>query len=119
MPLWGKFGIVALVALAFTALPGGQSSLNSLLTVLSIAFFVAIALLLVRVFRQNRSVIESLETRQRAVLYASVGLAFLTFTATNRLFDQGGFGVLTWLGLLALATYGVWWVWTQYRKWAI
>jgi hypothetical protein len=119
VPTWAKFGIVALIALAFTALPGGEETLNVLLTLLTIAFFVAIALLGVRLFRQNRSVLESLEDRQRLILYCSVGLAFLTFTATNRLFDQGGLGVLVWLALLGLASYGVFWVWTQYRRYAV
>ena len=119
MPLWGKFGIIALVALALTALPGGNTTLNAVLTVLTVAFFVVIGMLGVRIFRQNRTTIESLEERQRLVLYGSVGLAFLTFTATNRLFDAGGFGVLAWLVLLGLATYGIFWVWTQYRKHAI
>ena len=40
----------------------------------------------------------------------------LTFTATNRLFDEGGPGVLVWLALLALCPYGVFWVWTRYRR---
>ena len=53
------------------------------------------------------------------LLADSIGLALLTFTATNRLFDQGGFGVLVWLALLGLATYGLYWVWTQYRRYAI
>jgi drug/metabolite transporter (DMT)-like permease len=119
VPVWGKFAVVALVALALTLLPGGRETINALLTVLSIGFFVAIALLVVRMFRQNRSTIESLEPRQRLVLYSSVGLALLTFAATNRLFDQGGFGVLVWLALLGLATYGIYWVWTQYRRYAL
>ena len=119
MPLWGKFAIIALVALAFTALPGGETTLNALLTVRTVAFFVAIGMLGVRLFRQNRTVLESLEDRQRLVLYGSVGLAFLTFTATNRLFNEGGLGLLVWLALLGLASYGVFWVWTQYRKYSI
>ncbi len=119
MPLWGKFGIIALVALALTLLPGGRETVNAILTVLSIAFFVLIAMLGARLFRQNRTTIESLEPRQRFVLYSSIGLALLTFTATNRLFDQGGLGVLAWLALLGLATYGLYWVWTQYRRYAI
>jgi len=119
MPLWGKFGIVLLIALALTVLPGGRETVNALLTVLSVAFFVLIALLGVRLFRQNRSTIESLEPRERLVLYSSIGLALLTFTATNRLFDQGGVGVLAWLALLGLATYGIYWVWTQYRRYAV
>jgi hypothetical protein len=110
-----KFGVVALVALAVFLLPGGGSALNVTLTLLTIAFFVAIAMLGYRLYRQYRFELDTLEDRQRLVLYSSVALAFLTFTATNRLFDLGGLGVLAWLALLALASYGVFWVWTKYR----
>ena len=50
------------------------------------------------------------------MLYGSVALAFLTFTATRRLFEQGGIGVLLWVALLGACSYGVFWVWTRYRK---
>jgi uncharacterized membrane protein YebE (DUF533 family) len=113
-----KFGIVAVAALLLFLLPGGGSALNVVLTLLTIAFFVAIALLGYRMYRQYRFEIESLETRQRAVLYGSVALAFLTFTATNRLFDVGGAGVLAWLALLGLASYGVFWVFTRWRRYS-
>jgi drug/metabolite transporter (DMT)-like permease len=111
-----KFGLVALVALALVVLPGGGSALDVALTLLTIAFFAAIALLGYRLFREHRFELESLGQNQRLVLYGSVGLAFLTFTATNRLFDEGGAGVLAWLALLALCSYGLFWVWTQYRR---
>ncbi len=111
-----KFGIVALMALALVALPGGGSALNVALTLLTMAFFTAIALLVYRLYRQYRLELETLGERQRLVLYGSVGLAFLTFTATNRLFDEGGLGVLAWLALLGACSYGVFWVWTQYRR---
>ncbi len=113
--LW-KFGVIALIALVLVVLPGGGSALDVAITLLTIAFFVAIALLGYRLYRQYRFEIESLETGQRAILYASVGLAFLTFTATNRLFDVGGLGVLVWLALLGLASYGVFWVFSRYRR---
>jgi uncharacterized protein involved in cysteine biosynthesis len=111
-----NFAIIALVALVLFLLPGGGSALNVVLTLLTIAFFVAIALLGYRLYRQYRFEIESLETGQRAVLYCSVGVAFLTFTATNRLFDLGGVGVLAWLALLGAASYGVFWVFSRYRR---
>jgi uncharacterized protein involved in cysteine biosynthesis len=111
-----KFGVIALVALALVVLPGGGSALNVALTLLTVAFFAAIAFLGYRLFREHRVDIETLEARQRLVLYASVGLAFLTFTATNRLFDLGGVGVVAWLALLGLCSYGVFWVWTRYRR---
>ena len=55
------------------------------------------------------------EDANRAILYGSIGLAFLTFCATSRLFDVGGGGVVIWLALLGACSYGVYWVWTQYR----
>jgi hypothetical protein len=112
--LW-KFGVIALVALVLTGLPGGDSALNLMLTALSLVFFTAIALLGYRLFRQFRMELEGLPDGNRAVLYGSVGLAFLTFCATSRLFDVGGGGVVIWLALLAASSYGVYWVWTQYR----
>jgi hypothetical protein len=111
-----KLGIVALIALGLFLLPGGGDALDVVLTLLTIAFFLAIAVLGYRLFRQYRFEIESLPDSQRLVLYGSVGLAFLTFTATNRLFDEGGLGVLAWLALLGVCSYGVFWVWTRYRS---
>jgi drug/metabolite transporter (DMT)-like permease len=111
-----KFGLVAVLALALVTLPGGGSALEVALTLLTIAFFAAIGVLAYRLYREHRFEIEALPQSQRLVLYGSIGLAFLTFTATNRLFDRGGAGVLVWLGLLALCSYGVFWVWTRYRR---
>jgi hypothetical protein len=112
--LW-KFGVIALVALALVVLPGGGGALNVVLTLLSMMFFAAIAFLVYRLYRQFRLELESLPPAQRLVLYGSVGMAVLTFTATSRLFDAGGAGVMVWLALLVLASYGVFWVWTRYR----
>ena len=111
-----KFGIVALVALALTVLPGGGPALEVLLTLLTIAFFTAIAVLGYRLYRQFSFELDSLTDRQRLVLYGSVGGAFLTFCATSRLFEASGAGVFVWLALLGLCSYGVYWVWTQYRE---
>jgi hypothetical protein len=111
-----KLGVVALVALALFLLPGGGAAINVVLTLLLIAFLVSIAALGYSLFRRYRIEIESLPDGQRVVLYGSVGLAFLTFVATNRLFNEGGFGVLAWLALLGIASYGVVWVWMRYRS---
>jgi TRAP-type C4-dicarboxylate transport system permease small subunit len=116
MPTAAKFGIVAVIALLLFLLPGGDSALDAALTLLTIAFFTAIAWFGYMLYRRNRTDIQTLGDRQRLVLYGSIGLAFLTFVATNRLFDEGGVGVLAWLALLGLCSYGVFWVWTQYRE---
>lgn len=109
--------VVLLVALGFSVLPGGNATLNVLLTLLGIVFFAAIALLGYRLYREHHFTLDSLEYRERLVLYASVALAFLTFVASRRLFNaSGGLGVLVFLALLALASYGVFWVFQRSRR---
>jgi uncharacterized protein involved in cysteine biosynthesis len=115
---FGQIAVILLLALALTVLPGGGGALSVTLTLISLAFFVAIAFLGYRLYNQFRFELESLEERQRGVLYGSVGLAFLTFCATNRMFDTGGFGALAWIALLGICSYGLYWVWTQYRSFA-
>jgi predicted Kef-type K+ transport protein len=112
-----NFTILALVALGFSVLPGGNATLNVLLTLLGIAFFTAIALLGYRLYREHRFTLDSLGERERLVLYASVALAFLTFVAARRLFNMsGGLGALIFLALLALASYGGFWVFQRSRR---
>jgi surface polysaccharide O-acyltransferase-like enzyme len=111
-----KLGVVALIALALVALPGGGSALDAALTLLTVIFFAVIALVVYRFYRQYRIDLETLSDMLRLVLYGSIGLALLTFTATGRLFDAGGAGLLVWFALLALASYGLFFVWTRYRK---
>ena len=116
MTLARNLAIVALIALAIVLVPGGGNGLDVLLTVLSIAFFVAIALLGARMYREHHMSLDALTQQQRAVLYGSVGLAFLAFAATQRLFDAGGLGVLAWLAMLGACSFGVFWVYTQARQ---
>jgi TRAP-type C4-dicarboxylate transport system permease small subunit len=109
---------ILVIALLFTIAPGGDSTLQVILATLSIAFFVAIALLGYRLYRENTFFLESLTDTQRVILYSSVGGAFLTFAAAERLFDWGGGGILLWIGLLGLCSYGVFWVWQSSRDYA-
>ena len=113
-----EFLAILLVALLFTVAPGGDSTLQVILATLSIAFFVAIALLGYRLYRENGFFLESLTDAQRVILYSSVGGAFLVFAAAERLFDWGGGGILLWIGLLGLCSYGVFWVWQSSRDYA-
>jgi hypothetical protein len=111
-----NLGIVALIALAATLLPGGGPTVDVVLTLITVSFFVAIAVMGYRLYREHRFSLDALEERQRLILYLSVGLAFLTFAATRRLFAEGGLGALGWIALLCVASYGVFWVFTQSRR---
>jgi len=111
-----KFGVIALVALVFVVLPGGGNALDVVLTALTIVFFAAIALLVARFYRQYRLDLDTLDENIRLALYGSLAIAVLTFTGTDRLFEAGGGGVVVWFALLAVASYGLFWAWTRYRR---
>jgi O-antigen/teichoic acid export membrane protein len=111
-----KFGIVALVALVFVVLPGGGNALDVVLTAFTIGFFTAIALFVAHLYRRHRLDIETLDQNIRLAMYGSLAIAILTFTGTDRLFDAGGGGVLLWFALLAIASYGLFWAYTRYRR---
>jgi uncharacterized protein involved in cysteine biosynthesis len=111
-----KFGVIMLVALVLVVLPGGGNALDVVLTLLTITFLAAIAYLGYRLYHQYRLDIDTLDPNLRLALFGSIGLAILTFVATDRLFDEGGIGVLLWFALLALCSYGLYWTWTRYRR---
>jgi drug/metabolite transporter (DMT)-like permease len=111
-----KFGVIALVALLLVVLPGGGNALDVLFTAFTIAFFAAIAVAVARFYRQYRLDIETLDPNVRLALYGSLAIVVLTFTGTDRLFNTGGAGVVLWFALLALASYGLFWAWTRYRR---
>jgi hypothetical protein len=103
-----NFAIVALIALAFTAAPGGGPALGVALTLLTMLFFAAIGFFGYRLYREHRTfTLDALDDRRRLIFYAAVGLAFLTFAATSRLFGLGGPGILIWIALLALSSFTV------------
>jgi uncharacterized protein involved in cysteine biosynthesis len=113
-----KLGVVALAALALVVLPGGGRALDVVLSFLSIVFLAAIAFLGYRLYRQYQLDIDTLGANTRLALYSSIGLAILTIVATSRLFDVGGAGIVAWFALLALCSYGIYWVWVQYRSYS-
>jgi hypothetical protein len=105
-----NIAIIALIAAAVVILPGGGPAVNVILTVIGIAFFAAIAILGYRLYMENRFTLDALPERDRAVLYVSVAVAALAFAASSR------WGVLVFIALLALASYGVFWVIMQQRR---
>jgi hypothetical protein len=116
MKMARNWAIIALIALVVVAVPAGGALFNVIMSLLSIAFFAGIAMFGYRLYLDHRFTIDALSDRQRFVLYASIGVAMLNFTATSRLFNAGGVGILVWLALLGLCSYGVMWVYVSYRS---
>jgi hypothetical protein len=105
-----NIAIIAVIAAAIAIIPSGRPAVNVLLTVIGIAFFAAIGFLGYRLYMENRFTLDSLAERERIVLYVSLAVALLGFAAANR------WGVLVFIALLALASYGVFWVIVQQRR---
>lgn len=106
--------ILALAAVVMLA-PGGGGASAAILQVLVIAMLASIAWFAVRLYREHRTDVYGLGDRNRALLYAAVGLATLTVTATDRLWATGA-GTIVWLALIALAGYGVYFVFRAARQ---
>jgi hypothetical protein len=110
--------IIAVIALAIVALPGGGEAANLVLGVLSLAFLATIAWFGRRLYVENRLTLWSLSTTHRALLYGAVAVAFMALVATPRLWETG-LGVLAWFALLAGAVLALSYVWSESRRYGV
>jgi hypothetical protein len=106
--------IIFLIAAAIVAIPGGGSATGFIVRAISLAFLAAIAWIASRLYREHRTSLYSLGDRKRFILYAAVGVATLTFTATGRLLNTG-IGSVAWVLLLAGCAWAVFWVFRSSR----
>jgi hypothetical protein len=106
--------ILALAAIV-TVVPGGGNASAGIIQALVIVMLASIAWFGVRLYREHRSDIYALGDRNRGILYASAGLVALTVTATDRLWASGP-GTVVWVALIALACYGVYFVFRVSRE---
>jgi hypothetical protein len=110
--------VVVLLAAAVYALPGGGTSAAIIGQLISIAFAVGIAFLIVRLYRENRMTIYGLGERHRALLYGALATLLFAAAAAHRMFDAGGAFALLWLVLVGGAAYALYLVWRQHREYA-
>ena len=99
-------GIVLLLAVALWQLPGGDTAADVIGNILGIAFAAGLVFFAYRTYMENRSSLFVLEDKVRALLYGSIVLIALALVATNRLWNEGGLGVLVWLALIGAGAYG-------------
>lgn len=110
-----NIGIIAVIALAVFAIPGGGNAADLVLAVISLAFLAVIVWFAHRLYRENQFTLMSLSTSHRALLYGAVALVFATLVATDRLWDTGA-GTLAWFALLAAAAASLYYIWTESRR---
>jgi hypothetical protein len=101
-----NIAIVLLLAALIDVVPGGGPAAQFLIQLISLAFLGAIAWVASRLYREHRMGLYALGDRRRAIVYVAAGVATLTFTASNRLFNSG-IGSVVWLLLLAGCAFAV------------
>jgi hypothetical protein len=111
-PTLRGFAIILLVAAAVTVLQL-QTTLISLLLLVRIAFFLAIAFFLFLLWRDRRDEIAMWGRRSRAVFYGAVALAITNIGAAILLasYPVGGLEVLVFIAVLVACGYALWRVW--------
>ena len=108
--------IIVALALIVWLVPGGGSGSSTIYNLLTIILTAGLLFFGYRLYMEHRATIFGLGDQQRAVLYGSLTMAALALLATSRLWVAGGLGALIWIGLLALAAWGIFRVWKTYSE---
>lgn len=98
--------IVALIAAAVFAIPGGGRAASTFETVLFVVFGVAIGYIGLRQYREHRVSLHSLGDGYRALLYGAIALGAIAVIARQRMW-QTSLGELVWFVFVGLVVYGV------------
>lgn len=98
--------IVCVIAALVVFLPGGGKGANVAIQAVSLAFLASIAWVASLMYREHRVALYALGDSRRAILYAAVGVAALTLTATRRMWATAG-GEIVWFVLIGGCIYAV------------
>lgn len=107
--------IIALIAAAIVAVPGGGPASAFFFQAISLLFLAALAWIASRLYREHRMSLETLGEKRRLILYTAIGVIVLTLTATRRLLDTGA-GSVAWIVLLVASGYAIFWVYRTSRE---
>ncbi len=107
--------IVVALAAAVAVLPGGGTGAEVVSQLLFIAFAVGAALLLARLYRENRVAIHSLGDRHRGLLYGALAAIVFCAAAAGRFLGSGP-GILLWFAIVGAASYALVVVWRHHRE---
>jgi hypothetical protein len=101
-----NLGIVALIALGITVLPGGGTATDTVLTAINLGFLAAIGIFAYRLHRENGLAIMTLTDGWKAILYGSMGVIALMIAGADEMFETG-LGTLAWIAFVALGVFGL------------
>jgi 4-amino-4-deoxy-L-arabinose transferase-like glycosyltransferase len=106
-----NIAIIALIALAITALPGGGAAARTVLQALGMAFLAAIAWFVYRFYREQELTLATITDRRRVLLFGSVGLVVLLIAGYDQFRAWGGGAFVGWIALMVLALVTIFTIW--------
>lgn len=105
------FLIIFAIAGVITAL-SLEPTLGVLFVVVQIAFIIAIAFFIYRLWRERREEIAAWPTRSKVVLYGGAALAIANLALGFAIdYPSGGIEIIIFIAVLAAAGYSMWRVW--------
>jgi hypothetical protein len=102
--------IIAALAAAVDFLPGGGAAAATVLAALTMIFFVAIAWLVYRLYREQQLTLATLSDARKAGLFGAVGGIALLVVAYDDFADWSG-GLVLWVALLAGCAAAIFLIW--------
>ena len=107
--------IVVLLGLVVWLVPGGGEGAEFVGQLLNAIFIALMAIGCAILYRRFRGEIFALGDQWRFALYAAIGVAIVTVSASRRLFETGA-GAVAWFGLIGAASYTLYLVWQRHRS---
>jgi hypothetical protein len=104
--------IIAALAAIVDFAPGGSNAATAILTALLIAFLATLGVAGQQLYRENRMTLQGLPERERAFVYAAVGVIVLMVAAAHRMLLTGT-GTLAWVALLSAAIVVIARIWVR------
>ena len=84
-----NIAIILVLAFVVAAVPGGGNAAEAILTAISIAFLVVIALAVFQIYRSQQFTIMTLSDRDRAILITAVGAVALMIAGADEMLETG------------------------------
>lgn len=106
--------IILALAAAVAFLPAAGIAANLIGWLFGTLFLVALAWFAAVLYRRFQADLLGLEDRTRLILYGSIGVGFVTLTATDRMWNSGA-GSIAWIALLLASGYGIYRAFLAYR----
>jgi predicted Co/Zn/Cd cation transporter (cation efflux family) len=107
--------IVLVLAVIVDFVRGGHEAANTVIQAISLAFLALIAWIASRLYREHRTEIYALGTKNRAILYIALGVGAVTLTASPRLDATPG-GTLALIFLLAGSVFAIFQVFRAHQR---